>query len=1283
MNSKKPPIAVVGIGALFPDSPDKDTFWKNILRGTDLISDVPESHWLIDDYYDPDPSAEDKTYGKRGGFLQDTPFDPVEWGIPPNILSATDTTQLLALVAAKMCLQDVAGGDFKDLDRSRTSVILGVTSAQELYGHMVSRLQRPIWVKALREQGFEEERVQKICDDIAQNYVPWQENSFPGLLGNVVAGRIANRLDLGGTNCITDAACASSFSAISMAVNELYLGDSDLVIAGGADTMNDILMYMCFSKTPALSKTGDCRPFSDRADGTLLGEGIGLFAFKRLEDAERDGDSIYAVIRGVGSSSDGRSKSIYAPLSEGQSKAIQRAYEKAGFGADTVELIEAHGTGTKAGDAAEFGGLCLAFNEAQDVRKNSSLEFEQWCALGSVKSQVGHSKAAAGAAGLFKAIMAVHHGVLPPTIKVDRPNPSLNIEQTPFFINSDARPWITGSKHPRRAGVSSFGFGGSNFHLVVEQYCGEGKKALRQRSAGLELLLCSASSKEEITSILSEWTVSQERLAHVAQQSLQSFVPGPYRVALLVQSLDELHEKSKELLKHIEQSSDRNLTTPSGLWYRYCETEPDLGKIAVVFPGQGSQYVNMGADTACTWEIVRKTWDEASEQICIQEEDKKIDLHRVVFPPSAFSDEESKGQAELLTNTQWAQPAIGAHSLSLYRLLESLGLKPQMVGGHSYGEITALHVADVVNTETFFNLSKKRGALMAEAAQIPGSMSAVKASASKLQSLLDEWKVDVVIANHNSPVQSVISGTTEDIERVEGLLHDAGVTAQRLKVATAFHSKVVGSAVKPFKEFLNTQTINPPQMSVYANSSATLYPEQPSEIRSVIANQVAQPVRFVEQIEAMYEAGARTFLEVGPKSVLSKLIKRILRKKPVHIVSTDRPGKEGIWGFLCAVAEMALIGLPLQYEQLWSEHDPRSCEQKPPQPKLVIPLNGSNYGNPYPPKGGAQALPKPNLSKPKPTSSRKNDKRSQSVNNPTRKEVHNKSQNKLFNPNTQHQSRGGRMSEDSKHQRGGVSSNWVAAFQAAQQHTAQAHIAYQQAMSQAHMAYLQAAQSTFNGLAQAHGVPTSQLSSLNQAAPLKQSMNVPQVPNISSAFNSTAHQEKQEPLSFDSSIQKAQPQKEQPKTDSLSTFSEAPQRVEASNIQKSQHVDITDLLLEVVADKTGYPAESLNMGMSLEGDLGVDSIKRVEILSELQDRAPQLPEVDGATMASLQTLEQIVAYLQDSSTQNDTQGESLSAQMSNEPLEFDLATLLLEVVADKTGYPAESLNMGMSLEGDL
>ena len=438
---------------------------------------MPSAHWQLRDYYDPDPGKPGKTYARRGAFLGTVSFEPLEYGMPPNVVPSTDTAHLLALIVARQVLESNGASRFPHVERDRTGVILGVASATELVTTMSGSLQRPVLECALREEGFSREEVTAIADRFSRSYVDWTENTFPGLLGNVVAGRIANRFDLGGTNCVVDAACASSLGAIRMAMQELTDGSADLVLTGSVDAINDIFMYMCFSKTLAMSSSGDCRPFASNADGTMLGEGLALFALRRLADAERDGDPIYAVLRGIGASSDGRAKSIYAPRAAGQAKALRRAYEDAGYEPSTVELLEAHGTGTAAGDVAEFEALKEVF-AASDSAHN------QFCALGSVKSQIGHTKSAAGAASVFKAAMALHHRVLPATLKVKEPNPALRISESPFYLNTELRPWIRGKQHPRRAGVSAFGFGGSNFHITLEEYTGKGNRPLRiQHSA--------------------------------------------------------------------------------------------------------------------------------------------------------------------------------------------------------------------------------------------------------------------------------------------------------------------------------------------------------------------------------------------------------------------------------------------------------------------------------------------------------------------------------------------------------------------------------------------------------------------------------------------------------------------------------------------------------------------------------------------------------------------------------------------------------------------------------
>ncbi len=939
MTTKRPhqsPIAVVGVSALFPGSLDSTGFWKDILNGRDLITDVPPTHWLIDDYYDPNPAAPDKTYARRGAFLQNIDFDPVAFGVPPSVVPATDTSQLLALIVAQRVLEDATRGDFSKLDKARTSVILGVTSAQELLASMVSRLQRPIWVKALRESGVPEEEVGPICERIAANYTPWQESSFPGLLGNVVAGRIANRFDLGGTNCVTDAACASTLSAVSMAINELYLGQSDLVIAGGVDTLNDIFMYMCFSKTPALSPSGDCRPFADGADGTMLGEGLGMVALRRLEDAERDGNPIYAVLTGLGSGSDGRAKSVYAPLPAGQARALERAYDAAGYSPGTVELLEAHGTATKAGDVAEVEGLKLVFKKEANAA--------QTIALGSVKSQIGHTKSAAGAAGLFKMVMALHHKVLPPTIKVDRPNPKLKLEDSPFYLNTRARPWVRGADHPRRGAVSAFGFGGSNFHVTAEEYTGK-HAAKRFLTRSHELFVLSAATQPALASAakaLIAKAKTDNSLPWTARATQQAFDPkAPFRLAVVVGDLEKLSATLTSAADALAAGK-----APSGAGVHFGSEQ--AGPLAFVFPGQGSQAIDMGGELAMHFASAIGVWDRAAS----------LGLHHKVFPLPVFDEAAKEAQVTALRATEWAQPAIGATSASMLAILKTLNIQAQSAAGHSFGELTALYAAQALSEADFLAVARKRGELMAAAAASPGAMTAVVAARDAVEAVLKELESQAVVANHNSPTQVVISGPTAAVEAAEQAFKAKKVRSTRLPVATAFHSPVVADSVKPFADFLSGVTLSVPTFPVFANSTAAPHAKDAAAIKTLVAEQIGKPVRFVEEIEAMHQAGARVFLEVGPGTVLTGLVGRILDGKPHVAISLD-DAKNGVAGLFNALGKLIAAGVPMSLEALFDGvalEDP----SKKLKPKMALPINGSNYGRPYPPPGGSKALPPPN-----------------------------------------------------------------------------------------------------------------------------------------------------------------------------------------------------------------------------------------------------------------------------------------------------------------------------------
>lgn len=291
------PIAIVGMASLFPAAHNLPEYWDNILKKVDCVMDVPPSRWNIADYYDPNPAAQDKTYCKRGGFIPDVDFDPLEFGLPPNILEVTDVSQLIGLLVARDAIEDAGYNESHDFNRQKAGVVLGVVGVgMKLYQPLLARLQYPVWEKVLRSYGLPEEDIQKIVKKIKLAYVNWEESSFPGTIGNVIAGRIANRFDLGGLNCTVDAACGSSLAAVKMAISELVEHRADLMITGGVDTDNSIGSYMCFSKTPAFSKSENVRTFDAQSDGMMVGEGIGMVVLKRLSDAERDGDRVYAVI---------------------------------------------------------------------------------------------------------------------------------------------------------------------------------------------------------------------------------------------------------------------------------------------------------------------------------------------------------------------------------------------------------------------------------------------------------------------------------------------------------------------------------------------------------------------------------------------------------------------------------------------------------------------------------------------------------------------------------------------------------------------------------------------------------------------------------------------------------------------------------------------------------------------------------------------------------------------------------------------------------------------------
>ncbi|HZJ67095.1 MAG TPA: polyketide synthase, partial [Kofleriaceae bacterium] len=463
-------IAIVGLGAILPDAPDASRFWANLETGRYSISDVPEDRWDVARYYDPDPHAADKTYSKIGGWVRSYAWDPSHWklALPPKVADAMDAGQKWAVTCTREALLDYGYPD-RPLERARTAVILGNAMAGEKHYLTALRVFFPELAHALAAAPSFAALDPRLREAITAEsrallggaLPPITEDTMPGELSNCIAGRIANLFDLHGPNYVVDAACASAVAAMSAAIEGLVEHDYDAVITGGIDRNMGPSSFVKFSKIGALSATGT-RPYADGADGFVMGEGAVVFLLKRLVDAERAGDRIYAVVRGVGGSSDGKGKGITAPNPLGQRLAVERAWKNAGLSPATVSLVEGHGTSTRVGDVVEVEALGEVLRAAGAAPRSIP--------LGSVKSNIGHLKAAAGAAGLLKATLALHRKVLPPSLGFARPNPSIDFERSPLFVNTALRPWTEPACGVRRAGLSAFGFGGTNFHAVLEEY---------------------------------------------------------------------------------------------------------------------------------------------------------------------------------------------------------------------------------------------------------------------------------------------------------------------------------------------------------------------------------------------------------------------------------------------------------------------------------------------------------------------------------------------------------------------------------------------------------------------------------------------------------------------------------------------------------------------------------------------------------------------------------------------------------------------------------------------
>ncbi|HSD81334.1 MAG TPA: acyltransferase domain-containing protein, partial [Solirubrobacteraceae bacterium] len=555
----------------------------------------------------------------------------------------------------------------------------------------------------------------------------------------------------------------------------------------------------------------------------------------------------------------------------------------------------------------------------------------QWCAIGSVKSMIGHTKATAGVAGLVKAALALHHRVLPPTIGVTRPNPKADFPASPFYVNTEARPWIRGvGDHPRRAGVSAFGFGGTDFHIVLEEYTGsyvpEHAGALDRWPA--ELLVWRG-TRERIVAALDALGArldagAEPAVADLARTAaLEAGAPraGEGTLAVVAESLEDLRAKLPAAREALAGDAAR-VHLPHGIHWSERPLAAD-GRVAFLFPGQGSQAVDMARDVALAFPEARECFERA-DRVLADHYDQP--LSRFVLPPPSFSDEERRRRQAELTDTHVAQPALGVAGLAYLAVLRSLGVEPEMAAGHSYGEFVALAAAGGLGEDDLLRLSEARGRFMAEAAGgEPGAMAAVDAAPEALRELVDAG--DVVAANLNAPEQTVLSGAGPAIEAALEWCAQRGIRARALPVACAFHSPLVAPAQRKLAELLGRTPIAPVRIPVFSNTTAEAHAEAPEAIAEVLGEHLARPVRFVDEIEAMHRDGARVFVEAGPRAVLSGLVERILGEREHLAVPVDRNGRPGLVQLLHCLAALAAEGVPVRLERLF---EGRSAERLDP-----------------------------------------------------------------------------------------------------------------------------------------------------------------------------------------------------------------------------------------------------------------------------------------------------------------------------------------------------------------
>ena len=859
------PIAITGMACRFGGAVDLQAYWDMCVEGRDAFGPVPPDRWAAEAFYSPSHRATDKSYAPAGAWIDEVRgFPALALGLPPRRVEVMDPQQRLAL---EMALHAIEDAGLAGRMPARTGVFLGVTGL-EFRDLLLTRIMAQLMATgALGEAPADAEAFLRVVERV----VPSRPFSAPGVLANMVAAVVAQELDLSGPAYTVDAACASAMIAVSDAVDKLRNGAVDMALAGGVYLCLTPAHHVAFSRIGAMSPTGRCLPFDARADGFVQGDGAGVLLLERLEDAEAAGRRIYAVIEGIAINNDGHGDGPMAPLASGQAAVIREAWTQAGMDPATLGYLEAHGTGTEVGDLVELNGLQASVG-AQAHR----------VVLGSSKANVGHTMSAAGAAGLIRAALATWHGRLPPMAGFEGAREDLPLG--PFRLTRQAEDWAPG---PRVAGVSSFGFGGTNGHAVLR-----GVEVGSPAAARAELVCLSAGTEEELRELA-------RRGARLAAEDPRI---GPGEVARAWAGRPALGVRvplvvadRAGLIAGLEGVADASISpTRSG----------DPPRMAWLFPGQGAQRVGMLRGIRARFPVVASTLVELGAAL---EGELDLPLEALLYPElraEVVSPEQALAE---LTATERCQPALLAAGVALARLLQSVGLSPVVVAGHSLGEFTAAAVAGVLTAQDAARFVSRRGQAMGALPGDPGAMVAIQDSPEVARGLLVEG---AVIANTNHPRQVVVSGFTPAVDAVAERAAAAKVRHTRLRVSHGFHSPAMEALVQA--DLVAGLAMRDPEIPVASAISGKLY-GGPEEAREVFARHPTSPVDFPAALKLCLEAGADLFLQVGAGGPLLSFARGSLPRGRVRgvlgLASTE--DEDGGASLLATLGRLWAMGAPV------------------------------------------------------------------------------------------------------------------------------------------------------------------------------------------------------------------------------------------------------------------------------------------------------------------------------------------------------------------------------------